>query len=68
MDRIKFAILAEASVRASILARIDVLERETSAGLLRGVTSAAEYRTINNIMAEQHAEARVFAEPPPTKP
>lgn len=64
MDRLNVAILAPLVTRATILARIDVLERETSAALLRGVTSAAEYRTINNIMAEQHAQARAFAEPP----
>ncbi|MFC5550730.1 hypothetical protein [Massilia aerilata] len=67
MDRINVAIVAPLVARATILARIDVLEQETSAALLRGVASAAEYRTINNILATQHAQARAFAEPP-TRP
>jgi hypothetical protein len=64
MDRLDAAVLT----LPTLLARIDVLEREIAAGLLRGVATAAEYRTINNIMARQHAEARVFAIPPPTRP
>lgn len=65
MDRLDTAILAPLVSRAAILARIDVLERETNARLLRGITTAAEYRTINDILATQHAEARAYAEPPP---
>lgn len=65
MDRLNVTVLAPVASRAAILARIDVLENEIAAGLLRGAASAAEYRTINNIMAEQHAQARAFAEPPP---
>lgn len=68
MDRLDTAILAPLVTRAAILARIDVIERETAAALLRGVSNAAEYKAINNIMAEQHAEARVFAAPAPGKP
>ena len=68
MDRLSDEILTPVTDQAAILARIDVLERETCAALLRGVVSADQYKTINNIKAEQHAEARVFAEPPPTEP
>lgn len=68
MDRLNVAILAPVLTRAAILARIDVIERETSAALLRGVASAAEYRTINNILARQHAEALVYAAPAPKQP
>ena len=63
MDRLDTAILTPLITRAAILARIDVLERETASALLRGVTDAAQYKAINNIMAEQHAQARVFAAP-----
>jgi hypothetical protein len=59
MDRPDVAILSV----PTILARIEELELEIAAGLLRGVTTAAEYRTINNILAMQHAEACVFALP-----
>lgn len=64
MDRLNVAIVAPLISRAAILARIDEIEREITAGLLRGVTSAQQYKAINNIKAEQHAEARVFAEAP----
>ena len=65
MDRLSDEILTTVTDRAAILARIDVLERETCAALLRGVTSADQYKSINNIKAQQHAEARVFADPAP---
>jgi len=64
MDRLDTAVLAPLVDRAAILARIDVLEREICAALLLGVTTSSDYKAINNIVAEQHAEARVFAEPP----
>lgn len=64
MDRLDTAILAPTITRAAILARIDVIERETAAALLQGVSTAAEYRAINNILGHQHAEARVYASAP----
>lgn len=64
MDRLDTAILTPLVTRAAIIARIDVIERETAAALLRGVRTATEYRTINDVLGQQHAEARVFASAP----
>lgn len=64
MDRLDVATLAPQLDVAATRERIEDAEQRVTAGLLRGVKTAAEYRTISGIVALQHAEALVWATPP----
>jgi hypothetical protein len=64
MDRLDVGTLAPQIDVPAMRERIEVLEQRIAGGLLRGIRSAAEYRTISGIVALQHAEALVWATPP----